>query len=363
MKNAAPRNGRPPDKREQVVRFIRDGIVAGSFMPESRVPTHQELERLCGADSRTIRVAMEVLRADGFIETYPRRGTFVVPHPPHLSHFALTFPATVLKDVSRFYEAIRDEAAKMQAPERRVSTFYDIESHTDVDDYQRLLGFVRARRLAGLIFAGVPYKLAGDGSPLLCEPGVARIAIMLPNDQFAFPSVYPDLDAFLPKAFDYLLSRRLKRVAVIMLAEPSDARLGTVQSLACERGLIVRPHWIQAASAITPEWSRRTALMMFHEGQVERPDAVVITDDNVVEGFTAGIRDSGVRAGANGTGELEVVAQANFPYPTRSHVPAKRLGYDIRRLMSVSLERIAQQRRGETAPAHTAIPAVWEDER
>jgi DNA-binding LacI/PurR family transcriptional regulator len=103
-------------------------------------------------------------------------------------------------------------------------------------------------------------------------------------------------------------------------------------------------------------------LLLLHEGQAERPDAVVITDDNLVEGFTAGIRDSGVRVAADGTGDLVVVAQANCPYPTHSHVPAKWLGYSITRLMTVCLERIEQQRRDELPPSHTAIPAVWEDD-
>jgi hypothetical protein len=91
---------------------------------------------------------------------------------------------------------------------------------------------------------------------------------------------------------------------------------------------------------------------------------VVIADDNLVEGFTVGIRDSGIRVVSgreSGTiPGLEVVAQANFPYPTPSAVSAKRLGYDITKLLAICLERIDQQRQGLQSPSHTAIPAEFE---
>ncbi len=352
---------RPPVKREMVVGHLRQLIIDGTLAPGDRLATHKELERQFDAESPTIRAAMRVLGENGFIETRHRSGSFVAKHPPHLSHFALAFPLPVLKGASRFYEAIRDEAAKLQAPERRISTFYEINSRADVDDYQRLLGFVQAHRLAGLIFAGNPGPLEWSGLPLFQDPGVVRTAVMMPDPRvpYTYPTVYPDIKAFLPAAFKYLAEHGRKRVAVVLLNDSPTSQLGPIQDLAAERGLIIRPHWVQAAFVGAPEWTRQSALMMLHAGQAERPDAVVITDDNLVDGFTAGIRDSGIRVGTAGIGDLEVVAQANFPYPTLSHVPAKRLGYNITKLMATCLERIEQQRRGEPLPAHTAIPAEF----
>ena len=346
---------------------LKQDILRGLVAPGQRLPTRVELERQFDTTPVTLNRAMKMLVAEGFVHARMGSGTHVAPHPPHLTHFALAFPFAYVGGRSRFYEAIRDEATKLQAPERRVSAFYGIESHVDEEDYQRLLGFVRAHRLAGLIFAANPYVLTEVGSPLIREPGVLRTAIMVADSRVSFPTVYPDIHAFLPKAFDYLAARGLKRVAAVRLGGATYASLGPIQVLAAERGLILRPHWLQAAFAGASDWARQTALLLLHSGQAERPDAVVIADDNLVPGFTEGIRDSGIRVatpdGPRRTGDLEVVAQANFPYPTRSVVPAKRLGYSIPQLISVCLERIEQQRRGERPPAHTAIPAVWEDER
>jgi DNA-binding LacI/PurR family transcriptional regulator len=362
MQSESPaRVGRPPDRREGVVNALRERIVSGHLKPGDRLPTHHELEEHFQAGPPAVQAAMALLREHGFIETKHRCGSFVAAHPPHLSHFALAFPFPVLKGHSHFYEAIRDEAAKLQADERRVSAFYGIESHVDVDDYQRLLGLMQAHRLAGLIFAGSPHALRMNGSPLVLKPGVRRIAIMeAMGGPLPFPTVYPDIRAFLPRAFDYLASRGRKRVAVVTLNTGNMGGYVTdekTQALAAERGLIVRPHWLQGVVPGLLEWQRKTALLLLHERQTEPLDALVITDDNLVEGITEGVLASGARGA-----RLEVVAQANFPYPTRSAVPAKRLGFDITRLMVVCLERIERQRRGEDVPAHTAIPAVFEEE-
>ena len=360
---SSKRNGRPPDQRERVVSALRTGIVSGRLKPGDRLPTHHELEERFQAGPPTIQDAMAVLREAGFIETKHRSGTFVAAHPPHLSHFALAFPAADVQSSSRFFQALCNEADKLQSIDRHISAFYGIESHVDVPDYQRLLELVQQQRLAGLIFGNNPYQLAGFKSPLLLDKGVRRVGIMLPDRKFPFPTVYPDIADFIPKAFDYLAARGRKRVAVVMLGSQAGNSMGVVESLAAERGLVIKPHWLQAAFQGAADWARRTALLLFNEGQRERPDAVVITDDNLVEGFSEGIRDSGIRVFAdNETASipgLEVVAQANFPYPTRCHVPAKRLGYNITKLLEVCLTRIDQQRRGEKVPSHTAIPAEF----
>ncbi len=367
MKNDIPvKRRRPPVKRDSVVRQMRELIVSGKLAPGAQMPTHKEFEFQLDAESQTICDALRVLREDGFIETQHRRGTFVVPNPPHLTEFALAFPFPLVTGLSRFYEALRDEAAKHQSAERKISAYYGVADHVDVKDYQRLLGRVQAHRLAGLIFAGNPYALEATESLLVREKGLSRVAIMMPVGTLAYPTVYPDINSFLPKAFDYLASCGRKRVAVVLLGGAERPFFKSLQPLAGERGLILQPHWLQGAFAGSSEWTRQLALLMMHGAPGERPDSVVITDDNLVESFTEGIRDSGVPVvdcdKPGGGGDLAVVAQANFPYPTRSVVPAKRLGYSIPRLMSVCLELLEQQRRGEAVPAHTVIPVEFEHE-
>ena len=95
-----------------------------------------------------------------------------------------------------------------------------------------------------------------------------------------------------------------------------------------------------------------------HDGQSERPDALIITDDNLVEYAAAGVIAAGMRVPE----ELEVVAHCNFPWPTPSVVPVKRLGYEVTRILQACLDSIDLQRSGQKALPVTQIPAVFEEE-
>ena len=351
------RIGRPPGKRDRVVAHMRQLIVSGKLKPGARMPTHEALKRRCAAESPTIRAAMRILGDDGFIETLPRRGTYVAAHPPHLAQIAFVFPFSPDHAPAQFYAAIRAEALRRRNPARRVLPFYDIESHTDVEDYQRLLRYVQSHCLAGLIFASNPFGLRQIGSPLTQTPGVSRVIIEANPDERGVPVVCPESSSFLPKAFDHLAARGCKRVAVVQFPD-AGARDAVIRipALAAERGLTVKPQWIQAAAPDTGGWIRQLGCLLVQGQPGERPDAMVITDDNLVPELTAGLASTGLRI----PDELAVVAHTNFPHPTPSAVPVTRLGYDVCALVATCIERIDQQQRGEKPPAMTLLPTVFE---
>ena len=154
---------------------LKHEIIRGKFAAGQRFPTRVELEQRFSATPMKVNRAMRLLAEEGFVQARRGSATHVVPHPPHLSHFAIAFPQNPQGGFSRFFTAIRAEADKWQGPDRRISSFFGVETHTDVEDYQRLLRFVEARRVAGLIFAAKPFMLQLIGSPLLHEPGVFRM--------------------------------------------------------------------------------------------------------------------------------------------------------------------------------------------
>ena len=348
---------RPPVIRDKVVNHLRGLIVSGKLAPGARMPTHKELARRFDAESPTICAAMRVLCEDGFIETRKRKGSYVAPHPPHLAQFAFAYPFNPDRMPSQFYRAIHDEAERWQNPERRVVSFYDVEEPLMGGNYERLLRDAQAHRLAGLVFAANPFTLHFAKSPLVTMPGLPRVVIESHPNVDGFPAVYPDLAAFLPKAFEHLASRGCKRVAVVQMPgvdSPGDV-LVLVSSLATEYGLRVEPEWIQAVSPSAGSWLRPLGRLLMRGKPGEWPDGMVITDDYLVPELTAGLVETGVR-------DLAVVVHANFPYPTPSAVPVTRLGYDIAKLVTSCMEFIDQQRRGEKPPALTLLPALWEEE-
>ena len=59
--------------------------------------------------------------------------------------------------------------------------------------------------------------------------------------------------------------------------------------------------------------------------QPERPDGLIVTDDNLLTSASEGLLAAGVRVPE----EVSVVALTNFPNLVPSAVPVTRIGFDI----------------------------------
>jgi DNA-binding LacI/PurR family transcriptional regulator len=351
--------GRPPEKREQVVSHVRRLIVEGRLKPGDRVPGQVGLKNRFGATATTVEQAMGRLQLQGFVEMQRRRGTFVAPHPPHVSQYALAFPWGESHAPSQFYKAIRKEAEKLQRPERRLSPYFNLDGVADSQDYRALAAQITDHCLAGLIFAYHPHHLIGW--PILETKGLPRVAIISSPNFPGIPAVGTDGDDFLDKALDCVVARGRRRVAAITLAHNAggqDEFAGRFAAAVSARGLVSHPWWVQGASFETPRWAGNAAQVLMSAAPKERPDALLIMDDNLVEHATAGLAAYGVRVPS----DVEVIAHTNFPWPTPSAMPVTRLGFDIGKLVAICLERIDQQRCGEATPELTLIPALFEEE-
>lgn len=302
---------------------------------------------------------MNLLQAQGFVEARRRRGTFVTAHPPHLCNHALAFPWGESHAPSQFFLAIRKEAEKLQRPERRLSLFFNQDGDAESADCRSLAAQVADRCLAGLIFAYHPHHLIGW--PVLETKGLPRVAMISAPNFPGIPAVGTDASDFLAKALDHMVARGRRRVAAITLAldpKGQDAFAAQFGEAVAARGLASRPCWVQSAGMEAPRWASNVAQLLVSGPRAERPDALIVTDDNLVEHATAGLAAAGVRVPR----DLDVVAHANFPWPTPSAMPVTRLGFDVRQLLTLCIERIDQQRRGEPAPELTLLPAVFEQQ-
>jgi DNA-binding LacI/PurR family transcriptional regulator/DNA-binding transcriptional regulator YhcF (GntR family) len=356
MKSSGTTFGRPADSQRNIVHELRAQIVSGDLSPGSRLPTRLEIERRFSAGATTVQRALELLQRDGFIESRGRQGTFVVENPPHLTRYAVVFSLdSAAFSHHRFSTALDSEVRRLRhrRPEFKISEYFGVDGHEDSEDYQRLLREVRTHRIAGLIFTTNPYQV--KGTPLLDEPTLPRVAIMLSIEGVAMPMVSLDMDSFFTQALDDLKARGRKKIAFL---HPSgfcgwqDRLLPMLE----ERGLETRPFWWQCVAPKSAQAARfSTHLLMRCE---ERPDALIISNDNLVEYATAGL----VAAGTSVPDEVAVIAHCNFPYPTPSVLPVQRLGFDARRVLQACIESIDRQRNGEDVPNVTTIEAVFEEE-
>lgn len=71
----------PAPVRQQIARDLRGQIRAGTYPPESRLPSNTALAKHYGVATETVRAALDELRAEKIVETRSTRGTYVMRAP------------------------------------------------------------------------------------------------------------------------------------------------------------------------------------------------------------------------------------------------------------------------------------------
>lgn len=346
------RVGRPADRQDVIVTALRQRIVSGELGPGQVLPTRLDLERDFAASTMTVQRALERLKRAGFVVANRGNGTFVAPRPPHLTRYPLVFPTDPQRAWLGFYAAIACERESLSGQEVDIPLFYGVNGHQQGHGYHDLVSTVLEKRLAGIIFASLPINL--QDTPLFLEPALPRVIIGSSDAGTGYPFVRTDTDSYWQKALAAIAARGKHNVAFMVPPGLTHERRG-LEELAGSLGLKTRPHWWQVSHQSTPESAYQSTLLLFHREQPQVPDALIISDDNLVEATTAALSD----AGAHGT---VVVAHANFPLRTETAVPVLRLGFPARQVLTTCLELLQRQRLGLPCPRETALPALLESE-
>lgn len=348
----ATRAGRPAVLGPAVAGRLRERIVAGRWLPGSRLPTRRELCTEFGCSTITLQVAMDALATERFVRSDGRHGTFVSEHPPHLTDVAIIYPQSAAHN--HFWDAISETAKQCSSDRHKLEDWRGVDAHEDNPTYCALRERVLQGSLAGLLFVTSPHLFLN--SPLLLRPGIARVAIASKWSHAGAPlsTIGVRHESFARRAVERLSRSGCRRLAVVTY--PGDP-YEPWRDVCAGVGLELRPYWFQGVSQGTPSTGQNLARLLFRDGQTDAPDGVVITDDNLVEAFTQGMAD----AGANVPREVHVVAHCNFPWPTRSVLPVTRLGIDTRAVLATALGLIEQFQVSPRAERIT-LDAVFEDE-
>ena len=356
---AAPVLGRPSARKDALVTQLRHKILEGELAPGARLPSRLEMIERFGASPVTVQRALDRLVEDGFVRVQGRQGTFVSENPPHLSRYALVFPAHPFQSDQwrNFWTSLSNEAFEMTARQNsELPIYHGVLGHTDFPEYLRLVKEVKAHRVAGLIFATHPQTFLD--TPLFENPHLPRVAITGRTDLPGVHALHMDSHAFIDKSLDYFQAKGRKRVASLGHAGTlGDMEKYFLQSLQ-KRGLETRPYWMQTVELATPEAARAASHLLAHSRKAEPFDAFLIFDDHLVEQSLTGL----IEAGARVPDEIEVVAHGNFPLLVHGLLPARRLGFDAAEVMRACVEIIDRKRQGEDVPMRTHIAPVWEDE-
>jgi DNA-binding LacI/PurR family transcriptional regulator len=337
--------------QSMIVQTLRGQIVSGKLASGSRLPNRRDLVEHFQASSVTIQRAMDRLIQAGFIHTAGPNGTFVTEFPPHQCRHGLLMlsnPGNPDK-WRRFSTVLCDAAVNLPSARRRtMAIYYDVGAGPEADGYKRLVHDLKTQRLAGLVIGGDPSVLFG--TPVFEAGAPPCVALIEQAGKPGAPAVGHNRHAFIDKALDYLARRGRRRIAMIMGESRLDVKEYFTSGLT-SRGMIHHPYWLQGVFVGHPELSRDLVHLLMHEGQLERPDGLIIYDDNLAEQIMSGLLDAGVRAPQ----DLDLVTHGNFPWSLPSVMPIHRIGYDAVETLETCLDLIDRQRAGEAVPVLTLI--------
>jgi len=349
---------KPSPGPHATLHLLRRQIVAGEFAPGCRMPTRRKLLDALGVSSVTLQRALHRLEQEGFVRLVDRVGSFVAAKPPHLFRYPIVFncsPDLPQTTWNRFWETIRTfspEVAEQSGMEMPV--YLNIDGHEDNEDFHKLVRDVQLQRLAGLVFPSNPWLLLE--TPLITEPGIARVAMSKSGN--GLHAVYPDFGSFFERAAEYLAQRGRRRVALLVQEQMLAGWHVDVEKLMDRHGLTTRPEWLQIIGRNCRESAQSVLHLLMSSTYTERPDGLILADDNWIAHATAGL----LAAGARVPEDLDVVAHCNFPDAEKHTLPFKRLGWDVRHLLSACLEVLTAQREGRKPPVEKPMAAVFDHE-
>lgn len=91
--------------------------------------------------------------------------------------------------------------------------------------------------------------------------------------------------------------------------------------------------------------------------RADRPDAVFLTDDNLVEPFLAGLKRAKRKAGR----DVHVLSHCNWPHPIGLGEGVEHIGFDAREILAMAKECIDEQRDGNASPTRVVSPRFLEE--
>ena len=340
-------------KAQKITESILKQILSGKLKPGGRIPTYDEMEKRYAVSRATLQQVINKLKRDGFVFSSGRRGTYISQRPPHLFRYGIVFPA-VERESNRFWTALKNECARISAGRVIDIVLYeDVDEHVDNAVYQELIYDIESSRLAGLIFVSDPHRVVE--APHFESHSIPKVSIFESTRPDAYLVDTDDL-SFLNKSLDWMKKRNRSRIAVI--SHPDQQVLEEFQGAVSKRGLKTNPYWSIPISLDHPETATYVVGLLFSGSQEERPDGLIVADDNLVEYVQKALVGMDLRIPE----DLEILVHCNWPWETPSVLPVSRLGYDVRQIMRKCVDTIDGLRAGQTIPQHQKIPATFEED-
>lgn len=343
-------------KRQQLEETIRAEIISGALAPGSRLPTYEGLNHRFNASRATFQHVLNTLKQEGFLRGVERQGVFVADRLPHLTRFGLLFDSS--EHDNMFLAKLRREAMRQNREGEVEFAVFHGDAPADgkpvAGPWRELRAQLAARRLAGLCFFFCP-----------ADPDILELLEEFPDIPKVLYDDYPGFDRLSVLRLDpvscaerglrCLQEAGTSRLAVIARGEQPLAQC--VFERAVQFGLEARPEWLHAVPVHYTATAENLVRLLLSLPEENRPDALYITDDNLLNIVQSGIVKAGIRVPE----QLAVVCHTNFPDAPEAVLPVSKVGYDVRELLARSVEVLREAAR-ELRPVRRTFEGKYDSE-
>lgn len=343
-------------RHRQIVDDFRRKILGKVLFAEDRLPTRNELAETYRTSKKTVQFALNQLADEGLVEARGRGGTYVLGTGSVRSTYGLVFRYSISDPIwswSPFLNALHREARVFDThrPGKRIECYFGVTDPLDREQNPQLWDAIDQDRLAGLIIVD------STSWRSISKLNVPRVHVG-GETQSPCPVIDTSIETWMQRAVKILRQSRRKNVALINNASRSPKQIDQMVAMLTKAGMSVQPHWVQGIHADHARWARNCANLMMRSAGPQTPDALLITDDSLVDHTICGLVDAGISV----EHDMAVIALSNFPWSPPSAVPVTRLGFDMRQLLTTAVNLLDQQRLGQKVTWVTQMPALLQDE-
>jgi len=354
------RRGRNPVEQDKISAFVRGKIISGKWPAGQKIPTRLELGKKFGVTVVTVQRTLAPLVSDGFLRVDMKkdRGTYVNETPPHLCNYAIVFASAPSICGWNMFFAAQLEVSKAVQKELgiKITPYFVIDGNPTRPDYIRLVNDIRKERLAGIIFTSRIFLI--EKTPVVQEGNIPRVIIGNEKGREDIPWITFRNHAFIEKSLDYLESRNCRRIAFILAPGLQGDFTEQLKKSFARRKLVFVPQWHQVCNLEYAEAAANVVRLLMSLPKSERPNAILVGDDNFIEPVCEGLKLAGIKVPE----ELEIVSHCNFPRTSLPTLPVKLIGYDIHGLLLRCLEILRLQKSSGNIMKANFIDACADEE-
>jgi DNA-binding LacI/PurR family transcriptional regulator len=330
----------PSRKAEQIVKTLRDEILSGKRAKGSRLPTYDALVEEFQVTRPTIARVVALLREEGLVTDKGDRSLFVADQFPHHNRYLwITSEEPGSREwtgfLSTLLSVIEHEETGITGT---VVPLTGVDGRANNPSYQLLCEVLDQGSAAGLLLmnSATVYLL-----PALQDPGMPRVAISAPLPHAGLLQL--DFDGLIDRACRRVVEKGQRIAVVSPHANNLVATEQRLHALGVQRERLWPLH-------VGPIGSEHVTELLFD--RKERPDALFITDDNLIEPMLAGLERAKMRPGQ----DVYVLAHCNWPRPYGLDSGVEHIGFDVREVLVTCKNLIDAQRAGEAMPVAKVPP-------